>query len=39
MAEMSSVWVVMLGIGAGYLINKKIIMQGQLQQSVDECPA
>ena len=33
---MSSAWVVMLGIGAGYLINKKMIMQGQLQQSVDE---
>ena len=33
---MSSAWVVMLGIGAGYLINKKVIMQGQLQQSVNE---
>ena len=33
---MSSVWVIMLGLGAGYLINKRMMIQGQLQKSVDE---
>ena len=26
----------MLGLGAGYLINKRMMIQGQLQKSVDE---
>lgn len=30
-----SAWVVLLGLGAGYLINKKMIMQGQLEESVN----
>ena len=33
---MSSVWVIGLGLAAGYLINKNLAIQGQLESSVAE---
>jgi len=31
---MSSAWVIAVGLGAGYLINKNVVLKNQLDESV-----